>query len=271
MKKVVIYISALLFTIGMIGCSNNSKKDELNKKPEINNVVTNNEEIKVIEDTFILDDIEPNNGNKLRIAFIGDSITYGYKTEEPEIQSYPGQLNELFAERYKIGNFGKNSAYILNTDSIYNVKTDEIDRYYRNTSEYEDSLRFNADVVVIMLGVNDIRSIYGIEEAQQEFVNDLAALAEEYANLDGVQKVYIATSIPCYVSTAFITEMASGQLQELQREAAEKAGVEVIDIFSSVKDELSDLNYYDNDRLHLTVKGQGVLAKAFYDFFRVKE
>ena len=81
-------------------------KPNSNVKPKVNVVENDNNEIVEI-DTFIFDDLLPYDESKLRIAFIGDSITYGYKTSDPETMSYPAQLNEMLENRYAIGNFGK--------------------------------------------------------------------------------------------------------------------------------------------------------------------
>lgn len=265
MKKVLI----LLFTLFiLVGCKETAQQN--NSKPAINNKPEERIEMETKEDDkFILDDMTSSTDKKLRIAFVGDSITYGYLTDDPSTQSYPSQLSEMFNGRYTIGNFGKNAAYVLDANSKYNVKTDQKDRSYRNTEEYSKSLEYDADIVVIMLGVNDIRSIYGIEEAKQEFVNSLADLATEYVNLDTVQKVYIATSVPCHVDTLFINEMSNGELQDLQKQAAEECNIDIIDVYSFVKDDLQSLDYYVEDELHLNVKGQQLIAEAIYNYFKI--
>lgn len=240
-------------------------KPNSNVKPKVNVVENDNNEIVEI-DTFIFDDLLPYDESKLRIAFLGDSITYGYKTSDPETMSYPAQLNEMLENRYAIGNFGKNAAYVLDAEDKFNVKKDAKDRSYRYTEEYLKSKEYNPDVVIIMLGINDIRSIYALTEAQDDFVDTLASLASEYNEQESVKKVYIATSIINHSSTTFIKEFADGPLAELQKKAAEKGNFEVIDIYEMTKDKLSNSDFFDDDNIHLNEKGYKIIAEAFYNF-----
>ena len=227
-----------------------------------------NEDVDEKDNGFIFDDVTPYNGKKVRIAFIGDSITYGYKSEDPLAMSYPAQLEELLGSRYEIGNFGKNAAYVLAADDAYNIKSDQPELTYRNTAQYKDSLEFNADIIIIMLGTNDIRSIYPLKEAQAVFVESLCDLIDEYKELESVKEVYVATAIINHSKTDFIRAFSDGPLQELQKEAAKKSGVEVIDIYNQTKQDFQDISYYNEDNLHLNQRGYGVIASAFYEYFK---
>lgn len=261
-KKVNFILIILLIMTSFCACA---AKPNSNVKPKVNVVENDNNEIVEI-DSFIFDDLSPYDGSKLRIAFLGDSITYGYKTSDPETMSYPAQLNEMLENRYAIGNFGKNAAYVLDAEDKFNVKKDAKDRSYRYTEEYLKSKEYNPDVVIIMLGINDIRSIYALPEAQDDFVDTLVSLASEYYEQESVKKVYIATSIINHSNTTFIKEFADGPLAELQKKAAEKGNFEVIDIYEMTKDKLSNSDFFDDDNIHLNEKGYKIIAEAFYNF-----
>ena len=49
----------------------------------------------------------------VRVACIGNSITYGMKLENRERDAYPFQLQRMLGEGYEVGNFGKNGATLL--------------------------------------------------------------------------------------------------------------------------------------------------------------
>ena len=107
----------------------------------------------------LIDDIIPASGDKIRIACVGDSITYGTSVANRAMNSYPAKLEALLGKAVvKVGNFGKPSAYVLASDNPYNVKTDA-SLSYKNTAEFRASLAFDPDVVIIMLGTNDLRSL----------------------------------------------------------------------------------------------------------------
>lgn len=210
-----------------------------------------------------IEDLTPSSGDKLKIAFVGDSITQGTGAAVQSIQSYPAQLQYLLdSNKYQVGNFGKASAYTLAADNKYNVKEDA-SLTYKATQQYRDSVAFCPDVVVIMLGVNDIRSI-SHPDARAEFKAALSSLAAEYAAMESVSRVYIATSILVPNQLAII-QYSGGELQELQREVAEEGGYHLIDIFGMTYEYMSVMMHSESgDRIHPNAKMYVEMAKAFY-------
>ncbi|MBQ7170663.1 MAG: family 43 glycosylhydrolase [Clostridia bacterium] len=213
----------------------------------------------------ILERLSPSDGKKLRIAFIGDSITQGTGTSNQTSESYPGQLQALLGSGVVVGNFGKASAYTLAANDPYNVKTDA-SLSYRNTQQYKDSLSFGADIVVIALGCNDIRS-FSCEEALRHYKDALASLANEYAALPTVQKVYIATHIKT-TNAAVIRQFSEGPLQALQREVAAECGYELIDIYAMTEAYFNVMLHFTGDRVHPNKEQYGEMARAYCAFFK---
>ena len=68
----------------------------------------------------------------LRVACIGNSITYGYLLENPSTQSYPAQLQEMLGKEYSVGNFGHSGATLLRHGH----------RPYFNLPEFRQALDF---------------------------------------------------------------------------------------------------------------------------------
>jgi len=213
------------------------------------------------EKRFSIKDLTPSDGKTLKIAFIGDSITQGTGAKNQTTESYPAQLGSMLGFlKFKVGNFGKAAAYTLDYENKYNVKTDKA-LSYRNTARYTESLAFGADVVVIMMGVNDMRSMT-CDDAKLEFKKALASLAKEYSELETVQKVYIATSI-FIPSSAMAIQMSDGELQRLQREVADELGLDVIDIYSMTREYMNVMLHTTSDRLHPSAEMYTEMARAF--------
>ena len=199
-------------------------------------------------DIKTINDIKPSNGSKVKIAFVGDSLTEGVGASNRKTYSYPAQLSRLIdTNKYVVGNFGKGGAYLLDFKNPYNVKTTEA-LSYRNTEEYKESKSFNADVVVIMLGVNDIRSM-SAPAAWDDVKAALISLAREYAEMETVQRVYIATSIRIS-NAAAIAQGCDGPLQELQREVADELGYDLIDMYSMTREYMNAMLPQTADRVH---------------------
>lgn len=203
--------------------------------------------------------IEPANGKKVKIACIGDSITYGYGLTTPAAEGYPAQLQKMLGNDYAVGNFGQSGAYALPADNKYNVK--EANLYYRNTTVYRNSLKYEADVVIIMLGTNDIRSM-SCAEAKEDFVKAIKSLAEEYAALPTVKKVYIASSI--YTPSADVRNIANGELSRLTKQAADELGFTFIDAFAITRDYMEVHHHQGTDRVHPSKEGALQIAKTMY-------
>src|SRR5688572_13260471 len=81
----------------------------------------------------------------IRVACVGDSITYGYGIKDRERDSYPAQLGALLGSKWDVRNFGVNGATALKKGT----------RPYSGLQAYQDALAFEPDIVVIKLGTND--------------------------------------------------------------------------------------------------------------------
>src|SRR5699024_5178190 len=84
----------------------------------------------------------------IKVAAVGDSTTYGLLINNRSENAYPAKLDSLLGGGYWVGNFGANNyAAMKSADFPYYV-----------TEEYQNSLAFNPDITVIILGTNDSRS-----------------------------------------------------------------------------------------------------------------
>ena len=208
-----------------------------------------------------LDSLTPSDGEKLRIACIGDSITQGTGVDDKENDSYPAQLQKLLGGDYVVGNFGKGSSYVLKADSKYNTSyKDRPQLSYKNTAQYSESLAFEPDVVVIMLGTNDMRHMVS-DAAKAEFKDTLAELVNSYEELSSVQKVYLCTNIHA-LSSSMAEQLSSGEMGRLVKETAEAAGCGFIDIGDITFDFMSVYMNYTKDKLHPGKEGYTEIAKA---------
>jgi lysophospholipase L1-like esterase len=78
----------------------------------------------------------------IKVAAVGDSITWGAGASNQSTNSYPAQLQTLLGSSYQIGNYGHSGATMLKQG----------DTPYWNTPQFIGSQNFKPSVVVIMLG-----------------------------------------------------------------------------------------------------------------------
>ena len=83
----------------------------------------------------------------IRVACVGDSITYGAKIEDNFLNSYPAQLQLFLGSDYLVGNFGA-SGYTLQKSGNFP---------YWNHPAFQESSAFQPNIVLIMLGTNDTK------------------------------------------------------------------------------------------------------------------
>lgn len=240
-----------------------------NQKPSVNDIesgLSKEQTAEKFTNKSFIDEMKPYEGSTLKMAFVGDGITYGNGTSDRFSESFTAQLSTLLDNTVRIGNFGKPSAYVLPPESQYNVKAEKPANWYQNTAQFQKSLAYNPDIVVIMLGTNDFRSMKS-DEAKAEYKAYLLDLAAKYKALDSVQRIYIATSI-IGCSNAAIYEMMTGAMQDIQKEAAAEGGYEVIDIGGMTQSFLDAEFHFTKGKQNPDDAGCAEIARAFYAFFK---
>ena len=118
----------------------------------------------------------------VRVACVGDSITYGLGLANRESESYPAQLQKLLDEsspgKYEVRNFG-NSGRGIYLDSMRGSEK----RGFRWMAEHKAALAWKPDVVICNLGINDngeyIKEYTGGRKRGQ-FLADYLALLGDY-------------------------------------------------------------------------------------------
>ena len=123
----------------------------------------------------------------IKVACIGNSVTYGYGHENPDSTSYPSQLAEMLGDDYKVGNFGKSGATLLRKGH----------RPYNEQEEFKKALDFAPDIAIIHLGLNDTDprnwKYYKIE-----FISDYVTLIEAFEKVNPDVEIYICRMTPIF-------------------------------------------------------------------------
>lgn len=127
---------------------------------------------------------EPADG-QIRVACVGDSITYGHGVSDWANNNYPAVLQNLLGDGYCVHNYGV-SGFAVQESS---------DRPYTCTEHYGMSLDFDADYVVFMMGSNDSKPENW--KGADAYRRDLDALLDSYGD---------ARIILCTPAAAFFTD-----------------------------------------------------------------
>lgn len=121
----------------------------------------------------------------IKVACVGNSITYGYGIENREQNSYPSVLQRLLGKGYKVGNFGHSGATLLSKGH----------RPYIKQEEYQKALAFAGDIVVIHLGINDTDP-RNWPNHRNDFVKDYLTLISSFKKANPKARIVIARMSP---------------------------------------------------------------------------
>lgn len=122
---------------------------------------------------------------KIKIACIGNSITYGAGIKDRANDSYPAVLNRLLGnDKYDVCNYGVSARTLLSKG----------DRPYIKEQAYRDALAFEPDIVTIKLGTNDTKPHNWKHHA--EFKDNLRTLIRSFQELESHPQVYLCYPIP---------------------------------------------------------------------------
>ncbi len=189
---------------------------------------------------------------RIKVACVGNSITYGTGLADRATQSYPVQLQKLLGEHYEVENFGKPGATLLNQGH----------RPYTRQEEYRKALDFAGDIVVIHLGINDTDP-RDWPNYRDSFVTDYLNLMDTFRKANPDVRIIIARMTPIADRhNRFLsgTRDWHGEMQTAIETVAHYAGVQLIDF----REPLYPYPFLLPDAVHPTAEGAAIMAKTVY-------
>ena len=124
---------------------------------------------------------------KIKVACIGNSVTYGYGHDNPAVTSYPSQLATMLGDNYEVGNFGKSGATLLRKGH----------RPYNEQEEFQRALDFVPDIAIIHLGLNDTDP-RNWKYHKKEFISDYVSLIESIEEVNPNVDIFICRMTPIF-------------------------------------------------------------------------
>ena len=197
------------------------------------------------------------NAQKIKIACIGNSITYGAAMVNREKNAYPAQLQAMLGSTYEVMNFGVNGSTLLKKGNIP----------YWNTPEYSNALKSNPNIVFIKLGTNDSKLIN--RPFYNEFKNDYKSLIQSFQELPSHPRIVLLLPLPSFLedSSSIYDPIIKKQIIPKIQELAFETGCEIINLYSLFIDK-SDLL---PDKIHPSSLGATLIAKRLYELVKLKE
>lgn len=186
----------------------------------------------------------------IKVACVGNSITYGIGVKDREKDSYPAVLQRMLGDEYIVGSFGKPGATLLNRGH----------RPYTEQKEYKDALAFNADIIVIHLGVNDTDP-RDWPDFRDDFIKDYISLIDSFKSVNSDARIIIAGITPIWDRhPRFLsgTKVWQDEIRDKIHVVADILDVEFIDFYSV----LHNYPFMFPDAIHPNEEGASILAKT---------
>lgn len=190
---------------------------------------------------------------QIRVACVGDSTTYGHGIRNWPKNNYPAVLQELLGESYHVNNYGVSSFAVQ----------EDADRSYRTLPHYQESLAYDADYVVFMMGSNDSKPENW--KGGDAFREDLLSLLDSYGD---------AEIILCTLPSAFFLEgqtegvtnhdiqpLIVEEIAQITRDVATERGYTLMDIHALTA---AHPEWFEKDGVHPSNEGAAAIAQEVY-------
>lgn len=195
---------------------------------------------------------------QIKVACVGDSVTYGHSVSSWSKNNYPAVLGRLLGESYHVCNFGVSGSTVQ----------DSGDQPYTKTKAYTESVAYEADILVFMMGSNDSKPENW--KGEEAFTESYNKLLDSYLQKSKKPVVYL-----CTVPTAFFPEGVSSGLTNydiqpeyvetvarIVREIAEERNLSVIEINNLTE---TRRYYFGKDNVHPNNEGAKAIAQAVFE------
>jgi acyl-CoA thioesterase I len=168
----------------------------------------------------------------IRVACVGDSITYGSGLKDRDNESYPAWLGRWLGAGYDVRNFGRSGATLLRGGDLP----------YNEQPQYDEALAFKPDVIIIMLGTNDSKHRGGglppndkVAENWQykaDYAPDYEALIAEFRAVNPEAKIYACYPTPSFPGRWGIdNKTIHNEIRPLVHEVARRSHAKIIDLY----------------------------------------
>ena len=172
----------------------------------------------------------------LRIACVGDSITYGVGASNRTKTAYPAMLQTKLKEKrpdknFVVLNYGRSRAYAINNAEVDYKYASAQSVAYTASPEYNSSLRSKPNIVLIMLGANDAYTVAQNKDAAKKYTEALEKLVNTYRGLETSPEVYLLLCTDRFDTAQRIKDLKNVILPAIEQ-VAKKLECPVIDMFT---------------------------------------
>lgn len=186
----------------------------------------------------------------IKVACVGNSITFGAGIKNPQKDAYPVVLGKMLGSGYEVKNFGRSGATLLRKGN----------KPYWAQDVYQKAKEYQPDLVIIKLGSNDTKAVN--QPYWDEYEQDLSDLMDTFSLLSTHPKIYLCLPVPAFGQGNFgITDTALvNTIIPKIKKVADKKKAGLVDLHTAL---LNRPELFP-DRVHPNEAGALVLANKVY-------
>lgn len=198
---------------------------------------------------FLLIAISLQAADTIRVACIGNSITYGSGIKNRATDSYPAVLGKLLGSKYEVKNFGLGGRTLLSKG----------DRPYVKEKAFEEALLYFPNIVIIKLGTNDTKPQNW--QYQSEFKQDLIKMVLTFKALPSKPTIFL-----CYPAKAYAVQWGINDstivhgVMPYVKDVAKLYRLKTIDLHKAT----TGMPELFPDKIHPNEAGAKILANTVY-------
>ncbi len=192
---------------------------------------------------------------QVRIACMGNSITYGAGVSDPSTESYPAQLGVMLQEKYGdtcvVKNFGNSGRTMLKHG----------DYPLWNEKEFTNAMAFAPNICLILLGTNDTKP-YNWDVYGDEFYGDYMSMIDTFRVRNPFVKFIVCYPPPAFAVVWDIRDsvIVNGVIPVIDQVLA-NTDATLIDFYHPLLDSV----YLFPDKIHPGVQGSKDMAQMICD------
>lgn len=185
--------------------------------------------------------------SQIRVACIGNSITYGAGIEHRDSLSYPAQMQRILGNKWEVRNFGVSGSTLLRKGN----------KPYWKQSALTDALNFNPDVVIIKLGTNDSKPYNWIYK--NEYEANYLSLIDTLLALPSQPRILLCLPVPAYAERWGIRDsIIRVDVIPMIKKIAKQKHLKTIDLYKALSKH-ADLF---PDKIHPNYAGAEIIART---------
>lgn len=190
---------------------------------------------------------------QIKVACVGDSITFGAGITGWQRNTYPVFLGNLLGDGYCVNNYGFSGRTAMYDGDFPLV----------NEKLFDKSLEFNPDVVILMLGSNDSKPQNW--KGAEAYKRDLTKIIDRYKALESSPRIYLLAPPPVWekgdkVLYDIKKDVIANEIHPAVAQLAAEINVNYVDMYAAFDGHPE----YFSDGIHPNKAGAKYFAEKIY-------